>query len=82
LTGGGNAEVASVRMSLSNEQRIHMKERFAEAARELGVLWFTFALLDRLVVGTLTFPWVVSNGGAAFAVWLLGLYIEVAMRDR
>jgi hypothetical protein len=80
LTDVRNAEVASVRMALSNEQRIHMKERFAEAARELGILWLIFAPLDRLVAGTFTFTWGLINGISAIAVWLFGLYIEIQMR--
>jgi len=77
LTGGGNAEVASVRMRLTREERLHVQERLAEAFREVGVLWLTFALLDRLVSGTLTFPWVFVHGTLAIAAWSLGLYIEL-----
>jgi hypothetical protein len=67
-------------MKLTIDQRTHMQERFAEAARELGILWLVFSLLDRLVAGTFTFPWAFMNGGAAIVTWAFGLYIEVAMR--
>jgi len=77
LTAPRNAEVASARMRVTREERRHVRERLAEAFREVGVLWLTFALLDRLVSGTLTFPWVFVNGTWAIATWSLGLYIEL-----
>jgi len=67
-------------MKLTISQRAHMKERFAEAARELGILWLTFSLLDRLVAGTFTFPWATLNALAAIAFWTCGLYIELRLR--
>jgi hypothetical protein len=76
LTGGGKAEVASVRMKLNKEQSGRLMERVAEAARELGILWLVFSLLDRLVAGTFTLPWAMVNGLVALAAWSFGLYIE------
>ena len=48
-----------------------------EALRECGILWLVFALLDRTVQGSVTFPWAISNGAGAIAVWLIGVYIDV-----
>ena len=69
-------------MKLTIEQVDHVKDRVAEACREVALLWFVFALLDRLVVGTLTFPWAFTNGGFAIATWFAGLYIEIARKAR
>jgi hypothetical protein len=80
LTDVANAEVASGRMKLTERQLARIEERVAEAARELGVLWLTFSLLDRLVAGTFTFLWALSNFSMALVFWTVGLYIEVRRR--
>lgn len=51
-------------------------ERFAEALRECGILWLVFSILDRLVAGSLTAAWVLSNVSVSIAMWLFGIYIE------
>jgi hypothetical protein len=51
--------------------------RSSEAAREIGVLWLVFSVLDKLVVNELTVPWVVANGAVAVGTWVLSLYIEI-----
>jgi hypothetical protein len=66
-----------MRLTLTDAQKAHFIERFAEAMREVGILWLTFALLDRLVSGTLTFPWAIGNALGAIAAWAGGLYIEL-----
>ena len=80
MTSIANAEVASVRMKLTAARKEHLTDRVAEAARELAILWVTFSLLDRLVSGTLTYPWVITNTGIAIAVWCIGVYIELEKR--
>jgi len=64
-------------MKFTDAQFRHAEERFSEACREVALLWLTFSLLDRLVAGTITFPWILGNGGVAIAAWVLGLYIEL-----
>jgi len=64
-----------MKMTRAHWQRIN--DRFAEAARECGILWLTFSLLDRLVSGTFTFPWGLTNATGSLAVWLVGIYIEL-----
>ena len=80
MTDVANAEVASVRMKLTTARKDHLTDRIAEAAREFAILWVTFSLLDRLVSGTLTYPWAMTNTGIAIAVWCFGVYIEMEKR--
>lgn len=56
-------------------------ERSSEALREIGVLWLVFAMLDKLLADELTLPWLLTNGTAAIAAWVSGIYIEL-MNDR
>jgi len=63
-------------MRLTEVELKQVEERVGEALREIALLWFTFSLLDRFVVGTLTFHWAIGNGGGAIAAWAVGLYIE------
>jgi len=67
-------------MKWTKEEWLHVTDRLAEALREVGLLWITFALLDRLVSGTLTFPWVIENAAVAIAMWIFGLHIEIGVR--
>ena len=53
------------------------KEHGAEAIRECGVLWLVFALLDKVVAGRITLPWMVWNFSGSVAVWAFGVYIEM-----
>lgn len=64
-------------MKLTDAQKEHFLDRVAEAAREFAILWLTFSLLDRLVTGTLTLPWVAWNVFTAIVVWIFGMYIEL-----
>lgn len=57
-------------------------ERAAEAARECGILWLVFAVLDKTVDGTITFPWLIANFGIAVVLWCSGMYIEIRMVAR
>jgi hypothetical protein len=56
------------------------KEHLAEAAREFGILWLVFALLDKVVAGAITVPWMVWNFLLSIAMWSAGMYIEVKRR--
>ena len=67
-------------MNLTTARKDHLTDRIAEAAREFAILWVTFSLLDRLVSGTLTYPWAMTNTGIAIAVWCFGVYIEMEKR--
>ena len=53
------------------------KEHVAEAARECGILWLVFALLDKVVDGTVTLPWTLWNLCGSIATWCFGMYIEI-----
>jgi hypothetical protein len=53
-----------------------------EALRECGILWFVFALLDRIVQGSVTIGWVLANGGGSAAVWMLGVMIALRENKR
>jgi hypothetical protein len=58
------------------------RERVAEAARECGILWLVFSLLDKVVDGTITFPWFIANVCVSVVFWGLGMYIELRMREQ
>jgi len=64
-------------MKWTERQKRLAWERFAEALRECGILWLIFAMLDRLLSGTLTWSWGLTNSAAALALWLYGTYIEI-----
>lgn len=51
--------------------------RFAEALREIAVLWLTFAILDELIAGKLTVAWAAGNFTVSVVWWCLGTYIEI-----
>jgi len=53
------------------------KEHLAEGARECGILWLVFSLLDQAISGELTMPWFIGNFCGSIATWLLGMYIEL-----
>jgi hypothetical protein len=50
--------------------------RVSEGMREVGVLWFVFALLDKLVAEQMTAEWLIVNTFASGIVWYVGVYIE------
>jgi hypothetical protein len=56
--------------------------RISETLREIAVLWFVFALLDKLLVEKLTATWTALHSSAAFAVWCFGTYLEVVRKER
>jgi hypothetical protein len=55
--------------------------RMGEAFREAALLWLVFSLLDRLVEGKLTTPWVTWNLCGSVAWWLFGIYFERGKTD-
>jgi hypothetical protein len=52
-------------------------ERAAEAIRECGILWLVFSILDKIIDGTITFPWLLTNFGISIVLWSYGMYIEI-----
>jgi hypothetical protein len=56
------------------------KQHGAEAAREFGILWLVFALLDKVVAGAITLPWMIWNFLLSVAMWTAGMYIEMKRR--
>ena len=66
---------------LTDRQWRLSRERIAEAAREVGLLWFVFALLDKIVDGNLTFPWFAGNVCLSVVFWVFGMYIELRTKD-
>jgi hypothetical protein len=53
----------------------------AEALREIGVLIFVFAMLDKLVSGRITTLWTLATGVVSSIFFLSGIYIERRRRD-
>ena len=64
-------------MSLTDRTYELFKQHGAEAARECGILWLVFALLDKVVAGTITLPWTIWNLSGSVAMWAFGMYIEM-----
>ena len=63
-------------MRFTERRRQLLLEHGAEAVRECGVLWLVFAMLDKVVAGSLTMPWMLWNFSGSVAVWAFGMYIE------
>ena len=79
MTARANAEVASVAMKLTIDEKLRIVREAATAWREVAVLWFTFALLDRYIAGTITLPWVIVNTVVTVAMWMSGIYLDVRL---
>ena len=73
----GSSEVASGVMKVFAGSRELFMQHAAEAIRECAILWLVFAVLERAVSGTLTFPWAMSNFLGSVVFWVIGMYIEV-----
>jgi hypothetical protein len=56
------------------------KQHGAEAARQFGILWLVFALLDKVVAGAITVPWMIWNFLFSIAMWTAGMYIETTRK--
>jgi hypothetical protein len=65
----------------SEEVKSLILERIAEGAREAALLWFVFSALDALITGRLTVAWGAANSAGAFAVWTIGIYIEIRAKE-
>ena len=63
------------------EQTKLVGERVGETARECGLLWLVFSLLDRLVEQKLTVPGVLWNLSGSVALWIFGMYVELRMKS-
>ena len=64
-------------MKWTDAHRRHAIERIAELLREIGLLWFVFATLDKLVAEQLTVSWLGWNALIAATVWVAGLVLEL-----
>lgn len=64
-------------MRWTEERTIILADRIAELFREFAILWLTFSLLDKLVAGQLTIPWLLANGLFSIAAIVAGTYIEL-----
>lgn len=64
-----------------NANRRLIGDRVAEGLREAALLWFVFSALDALVTGGFTLRWFTANSGGSMAVWTLGIYVEVVVKE-
>jgi hypothetical protein len=62
---------------LTKDQFRVFTRHFAEALREIGVLWFVFSMLDQLVNGRFTWLWALPKVAGALAAWAVGTYIDM-----
>ena len=67
---------------LTGKKRRLVIERAAESTRESALLWFVFSALDALISGRLTVPWAALNTSGSAAVWLLGMYFELRVKEK
>jgi len=58
-----------------------IKDRGAEAAREMALLWLVFSALDALLSGRLTLPYLTMNFFGCAMLWLLGIYLEITAKE-
>src|SRR5207237_7986014 len=70
-------EPRGVKMKFDYEFVFHS---LCELAREAGLLWLVFSMLDRLVTATLTVSWSLGNCGAALSLWSVGTLMEARQR--
>jgi hypothetical protein len=57
-------------------ERKPIEEMIAEGFREVGVLIFVFALLDRVIQGRITFWWTMTAVAVSAAFFAAGCYLE------
>ena len=53
----------------------------ADAFREIGILVFVFAILDKMISGTITIGWTIAAIALALGFFGMGLYIERSRTD-
>lgn len=58
-----------------------IKDRGAEAAREMALLWLVFSALDALFSGRLTFLYLVMNFFGCVMFWFFGIYLEITAKE-
>ena len=58
-----------------------VKKMLAEALREIGILIFVFALLDKMVSGSITLRWTLAVFVASGGFFVMGVYLERIRRD-
>lgn len=57
-------------------KREPIEKMIGEAFRECGVLVFVFAILDKVISGTITPWWTVAAICVALGLFAMGVYIE------
>jgi len=57
-------------------ERKPIEEMIAEGFREVGVLVFVFALLDRVIQGRITFWWTTIAVALSATLFAAGCYLE------
>jgi hypothetical protein len=67
--------------TLTNPNAHLVADRIAEGLREAALLWFVFSALDALVSGRLTLLWLTANSLGSIAVWTIGMYVEIIMKE-
>lgn len=58
-----------------------VKDRGAEAAREMALLWLVFSALDALFSGRLTPLYLMMNFCGCTALWFFGIYLEIKAKE-
>jgi hypothetical protein len=57
-------------------EREPVEKMLAEGFREIGILVLVFAILDKLVSGSITWKWTLSTLICGFLLFGAGIYIE------
>jgi hypothetical protein len=58
-----------------------VKDRGAEAAREMALLWLVFSALDALFSGRLTPVYLTMNFCGCVVLWFFGIYLEITAKE-
>ena len=58
-----------------------VKKMLAEALREVGILIFVFAILDKMVSGSITIRWTLEAFAASAGFFGMGVYLERIRSD-
>lgn len=58
-----------------------VKDRGAEAAREMALLWLVFSALDALFSGRLTPLYLMMNFFGCTVLWFFGIYLEITAKE-
>jgi hypothetical protein len=58
-----------------------IKDRGAEATREMALLWLVFSALDALFSGRLTLLYLTMNICGCVMFWFFGIYLEIKAKE-